>query len=272
MLRFRNQKLFIILSFAVILLAIWVALDRTSLFHSSHHKKLYSDLYPLSGDAKIAQDFMSKYPGLYRIDIYFENRGDESKGEVLFRLKESCDASDDLETFVIPASGIVDGEFQPFVFEPIDNSAYRDFCIVLESDVVDKSDELGVYASWVDTYPEGTAIYREDTILKENDDIFRDDKSEFQNEVTSSPTYNVWLPIIIRSEVDLSNIQSDIGFQLYYNGRILETLKVLLTRLSAHKPYLFGISWFYIFLFVFYWLTIVLFWLLVFKTRFNSKL
>ena len=180
--------------------------------------------------------------------------------------------SDDLETFVIPSSNIVDGEFQPFVFEPIDNSAYHDFCIVLESDVVDKSNELGVYASWVDTYPEGTANYRKDTILKDNDDIFRDDKSELQNEVTSSPTYNVWLPIIIRSEAGLTNIQADIGFQLYYNGRILETLKVLLNYLSAHKPYLFGIPWFYIFLFVLYFIILVLFWLLVFKTRFNSRL
>lgn len=236
-----------------------IVAGRTTLFHTSHHKRLYTQDFSLYGAARITQTIQSKYPGLHRVEIYFNNQGDQRKGTVVFRLKQSCGDSADLKTIFTPQSEIVDNEFHPFSFEPIDNSANRQYCIVLEAENLTEADEVGIFTSSTDMYPAGEATFEEDNTTVENID-------EAQSHSSVSLVYKVWLPVVF-NQVAPNQSQSDIGFQLYYNGRIADTIAVLLSQLTAQKPYLFGSVWFYIILFGSYFAVIILLWLTVFKAR-----
>ena len=68
---------------------------------------------------------------------------------------------------------------------------------------------------------------------------------------TSAYTHSLWLPIVQKG-VPSKFGESDIAFQLYYRGPALETLKLILTRLSDNKPYFWGFPGFYLGLLVVY--------------------
>jgi hypothetical protein len=245
----------------VFFIIFWIFTGRTTLFHTSYHKRLYTNEISLYGAAKITQTIQSKYPGLHRVDIYFYNRGNQKKGAVIFRLKESCDASTDLRTISIQQSEIVGNEFHPFVFEPLDSSVNRQYCIVLETENLSEADEIGIFTSLIDVYPAGEAVFEKDTALENID--------EAQDHSSVSLMLRIWLPIIL-NQTDINQYQSDIGFQLYYKGQIVDTIAALLTQLTAQKPFLLGRVWFYILLFGFYFAMIIVLWLTVFKARSNS--
>lgn len=265
-LRARKHALSVILMMIVGLLALWFVLGRTSLFHTSHYRRLYStEVYPLSGNARLTQDFESVYPGLYRVDIYFKNPGGNNGGEVIFRLKDFCAAPVDLETIVVPTSDIADGEFHPFVFSPINETVNRRFCIVLETRSSESPAQLGVYASNIDAYLDGAARYKRNTILEDTGD-----KSEIKSTLAFSPTQFIWIPIVAKNDTS-DFLVFDIGFQLYYDGPVLDTMKVLLTRLAANKPYFFGASWFYVVLFAVYLIGLIWLGFLAFKTKPGPK-
>ena len=238
--------------------------SRVSLFHTTHRQEIYSGkIYDLTGNARITQEFLARYPGLNRIDIYFDRQNTENNNRVRFLLKTSCNAAEDLKIFEVPVSNIIAGEPYAFDFPPIDDSAGQRFCFMLEMFPSSDTTELGVYGTNADAYPDGGATYRPNTISTEADQL--------RDSVVHSPTHVVWLPIIERSRIKDSE-EFDIGFQLYYRGRLDETINVLLLYLSAHKPYIGTEPGFYLILFIVYLAGLIFFWFLMSTTEPGQKL
>lgn len=248
-----------VLLFLLLLGGGWLFAGRLSLFQTSSYISLFGlwsqELYRenalwLSDGAEIQQDFISKYPGLYKVSVFLTTQKKLSQDvriSMTFHLRETCDSQRDLRQVMTTIStGDIDGDvFYPFTFVPIDESTNREFCFVLDSIAIqNEGDVLGVWASSLDVYSEGQAFYR----------VPLEDKPVATDETTdhSDPKFNhrTFLPIIQKSPPKIGN--SDVGFQLHYNGRPLEMLYTLLIRLTEHKPYFFGNPGFYVFLFIVY--------------------
>ena len=229
---------------------------RISNFDTVYYSPLYStDIYFLAGDAQITQEFEAEYPGLSRIELYFENQANNNSNEVVFHLKQQCDAAEDIETFTVKQVSIVSKQAFPLTFSPLDDSAGRRYCIVVESKSDEVNSSLGVYASGVDTYPRGSATYKSNTIA-------------LPNSSAVALTNQIWLPIVQKTQPVVQH-PFDIGFKLYYNGKTGATLQTLLRQLAAYKPGPLGQPMFYIFLLLLYGGLIAILWVVILKVQKN---
>ncbi|MCB0167667.1 MAG: hypothetical protein KDI79_25800 [Anaerolineae bacterium] len=225
--------------------------------HISHFKTIYysplysTNIYSLAGNAQVTQEFEADYPGLYRIDLYFEPQANSSSGEVVLHLKQQCKDPADIKTFVVNPSNIVSPWALPFVFSPLDDSAGQHYCLVLESQSTAQNASLGVYASEVDVYPGGDATYKSNTV-------------ELPDSKTASLPYRTWLPLVQKAPA-VDHRQFDIGFNLYYNGSTGAIIQTLLGRLAANKPGLFGQPMFYLLLLLSYGGLLVGLWVAILK-------
>lgn len=243
-----------VLLFFIILMS-WLWSGRSSLFQTSSYMSLYGlsreHLYQghvllLTSDSKVKQSFVSKYPGLYKISVLLTSQGKlQQDVGLVFHLRENCDAQYDLrqaETS-ISASDFDGDMFYAFTFEPLDDSIDREFCFILNANLAQNNNKstLGARASSLDVYSEGKAFY--ETPSTETEAIST-------VEPTANPQYEheVFLPIIQQS----GQLDTDVEFQLYYNGRPPETISVFIRRLTNHKPYFFNSPGFYAFLVVIY--------------------
>jgi len=256
--------LLIVVLFILIPSAGWIVFGRVSLLDSPLHRleELYSvSSYPMLNGARISQSFKAVYPGLYRIDVLFNKRND-GKGKVIIHLRQSCNAAADLETITIQISEIGDTGFYPFIFPPIADSINREFCIVIESQSLENQSQLEVYASAVDVYEGGEAKYESNLVEVE--------RNKLSPTSIFSPTHFIWLPIVEKSRENV-HTGFDMGFQLYYYGPVLDTVEVLVTRLSANKPYFFGEPWFYGVILGVYVIDLILLWVAVLKIKTGIK-
>lgn len=240
-LRLNQGRLFLLTTlFAICLLALWFIFGELSLFNSTYYSPRYSTTaYPLTGNAKVTQDFEAQYPGLYQIDLYISNSEQEKPARLALHLKDSCQASEDIETTVVgfvPSSNI---QLYSFTFSPIENSAGRKFCVVLEASPTQEAGQLSILASQADVYPWGTAKYKANTLPLPLPQV----------KVEALPAHSIWLPLV---QKQLLAQDFDLGFMLHYRAAPLNTLIVLLEQLAAYKPGLFGKSWFYLLIFVSY--------------------
>ncbi len=207
-------------------------------FYSTNYPELYSgSLYQLSAIHQVTQTFQARYPGLHQVDVHFMNQG-RNDGQLTFHLRESC-AGDDLVTQVVPEAAIGDNRDYSFQFSPIDDSAFKEYCLVLEVTATPPVEKLAVYASQTDIYPDGAAAYRGD------DPTPPPPTAQPQFE----PAYRVWLPAIFSHK---SAANFDIGFNVFYAGPALATLQALLVNLAAYKTFPFGQPWFYPLIGLFY--------------------
>ena len=249
----RRLRLIIVTLF-ISLMAVWSMFGRMSLSRSYNLSNYTNIIYPLSGKAKLSQDFEANYPGLYRIDLYLTNQKPDNNKLIIHLKKDACNTAVDLETFVLNVAGTTERHIYPVIFSPIDNSARRKFCVVLEGQSEAESTGLGVYGSQIDIYPAGAALYQAAEIAV---------SQPGQSQVIT-PTHFVWLPAIYKSN---QSREFDIGFGLYYYGPTLKTIPILLTRLADYKPGLFGKSWFYSVLIILYLLILALFFRLVSRAK-----
>lgn len=242
------------------LLGIGCMLGSLSLLHTSHKPLDTTILYPLWEDARVSQSFEATYPGLSRIDLAISKQG-QNGGEIIFHLKRNCADEANLRRVVVDLAEIGEGQPTSFPFSPVYDSAGEAFCLMLEAGTSLEPDQIRVYASGTDTYLAGRAYYEANTSTENSETKIPEESDQIYRR-TLSPTYFIWLPFVAKSDpYDLA--ESDIVFELHYDGARLNTLNTLLTQLSAHKPYLFGQSWFYIFIFIVYGFSLVLFWIVV---------
>lgn len=266
----------------------WLGLGRLPLFQTSSYisdfairpENLYRvNVLWLTEGAEVKQDFVSEYPGLYKITVLLTGPesslspgftpGNENKanlrdtpqpaalfsGEQLgqqvvlnFHLRENCEAATDLRqtSATISAADLGDGLFYPFTFAPLDESTGRKFCFML-TPVWGAAEQgaIGVRASGSDVYEAGRAFYRTLPAAKP-----AAAGSEAGQPDQPTLPYKTFMPIIQRQADRIAAI--DLGFQLHYDGHPLETLQVFMSRLTAHKPYFWGSAAFYILLLLSY--------------------
>lgn len=255
---FKQVSLIVLAVILIIGILVWLEVGHIFLFQTVSYRDLPSSkIYYLTGNARLAQSFESRYPGLYQIDIYFSNPSHDGS-KIFFRLKDSCATATDLQTIEVHSQEIQNQQFYHFIFSPIYDSINRNFCLVLETRPILQQTGLGVYASNDNTYPLGAANYKDNTLSRGNQAETAEVQTSGQNLDTSAYTHSVWLPIVQKGAPSKFG-ESDIAFQLYYKGPALETVKLILTRLSDNKPNFWGFPWFYIVLLVVYLINLGLF-------------
>lgn len=247
-LKLRLNNAYIFHFFVLVMIALLAGLlffSRISWFKSTYYSPRYSiKNYPLTGNAQIIQEFESKYPGLYRIDLYFSKNQDDTAGEIIARLKnDSCENTEDIERIATKISDIIDNQPYSFTFPPIDDSLGRKFCLMVEARLLENR-VIGIYASQVDVYPDGKALYKANSI----------EPSPYQP-FDKQQNYQLWLPFIQKSQ---SQAEFDIGFAIHYNPLTGQIIHPLLRQLSANKPNLLGYPGFYIVLLLAYVMMLVI--------------
>jgi len=242
--RFRHLYILIVVLLLGGGLALWL-FGRMSWVQPSFYPRLYPRILPLSGDARLTQTFKARYPGLHQIRVYLARQGDGSaSGQIVFRLKKACNDSTDLTILTVPAAEIMPESLYPFTFPPLANSTGQNFCLVLETQQVARSAGLGAYVSIAEAYGAGAATYQPDTTVPpaEGRPATPDEDA----------AYFVWLPLVWRSQVALTEINQDVGLQLAYRAPVKTMLLALLTSVAQAKPGLLGQPLFYIGLFFVY--------------------
>lgn len=112
---------------------------------------------PLYGSLAMGQTFRSRYPGLYRVDVAMATYARENTQDVIFILRESPTATDDLVTIVVNAREIQDNAWHRFEFAPLADSTDRTFYFFLTSPTSTPDDAVTIYGRTGDSYQEGQA-------------------------------------------------------------------------------------------------------------------
>lgn len=253
----RCCKAFLTATLVVIgLVSVYVLGLRPAGFITSYYSPLYSThIYSLHGNARLTQEFIANYPGLSRIDLYFQPHS--AAARLTVRLKTSCASAEDIEIFSPELREHPQARPYAFTFTPIDDSTARRFCLVLENQAAGTDASIGVYASNGDVYLDGEAKYRLNTLDVKQGKI----------------DYEIFFgfPLVLKSGEPLDPA-FDIAFKLHYAGEVGGTMQALLARLSAQKPSLLGYSEFYVFLGVSYVALLWLLFRLILQTKTGSKL
>ncbi len=108
----------------------------------------------LIGAPGLSQSFHSPYAGLYRIDVKLATYARENHGPVEFSLRESLDGPA-LVRIEFEAEQIQDNAFHQFVFDPVVDSAGREFVFSLEAPDASPGNAITVWRADYDAYPEG---------------------------------------------------------------------------------------------------------------------
>jgi hypothetical protein len=185
---------------------------------------------------KLEQTFIANYPGLSQIDILLDDISSHST--VALHLRHSCNSTEDIARILVELAPNSEPEFYPFTFPKLDNSAGQEYCIVLESETSSDT-SITVQLSIGDLYPYGEATVHNLEIEPKSTTI---PKIKLDN---NQKRHQVFLPIIISQRLKEEVLAQDIGFRLHYNGLLLPTGQVFVSRLTANKPYIWGHGWFY---------------------------
>ena len=190
---------------------------------------------------KLAQTFVANYPGLSRIDILFNKI--DGQQTVIFRLKNRCDSPADIVTSSIELPSLSEPTFYPFTFSPLDDSAGRNYCLILEGSTATPENAIQLQLSAGDLYPYGRV--KVDNPQADQNNLPSSGSSLPSASSHNHQPYKIYLPIIINEAGDEFTTLEDIGFRLHYTGLLLPTFQVFITRLVANKPYIWGSPWFY---------------------------
>ncbi|MBU0703224.1 MAG: hypothetical protein KKC18_05090, partial [Chloroflexi bacterium] len=154
------------------------------------------------------QPFTAEYPSLSLVEVRFATYARENTGPVIFHLRASPDAADDLFAATIEAADLEDNAYHTFEFPPLRDSAGRSFCFCLEAPEAEPGNAITVWGATEEAYPDGEAVLEG---LKDRG---------------------------VR----------DLTFRLGYDPPLRVRAGILLNNLAANKPSLWGDRWFYILL------------------------
>ncbi len=105
---------------------------------------------------EFGQTFRSPFSGLYRIDVLLATYARANHGPLRFRLYDGVGGAC-LVTLEVDAAQIADNAFHPFVFDPIADSAGREFFFAFEAPDATSGNAVTVWATEDDAYPDGQA-------------------------------------------------------------------------------------------------------------------
>jgi hypothetical protein len=216
---------------------------RISWLETTRYKLLLYNgpIIELFQNKKIEQSFTANYPGLSQVDILFrKNNNPADKQKIVFRLKNGCASEADLVALSTEIGVTTDLAFHSFKFKPLDHSAGQSYCIVLQAREVTEENALQVQLSSGDLYPAGQLqVYDPVEPKKDTSTI-----ATAMAKANSDLIHKIYLPILIGKQ-EKTIYANDLGFQLHYQGLLMPTAQVFMTRLTANRSYLWGQSWFY---------------------------
>ena len=102
------------------------------------------------------QTFHAAFSGLYRVDVLLATYARQNHGPVLFHLSEGSGGSD-LVAIEVEAAQVRDNAFHRFVFEPIADSAGREFFFHFEAPGAAPGNAITIWQADFDAYPSGRA-------------------------------------------------------------------------------------------------------------------
>jgi hypothetical protein len=160
----------------------------------------------------VCQTFAAEYSNLLFVEVEFGTYARENTGPMVFHLRTSPDASEDLFTTTVDAADIENRAFHTFEFPLIRDSSGRSFYFCLEAPEAERGNAITVWGVTEDVYPDGEAVLEglEDHGVR------------------------------------------DLTFRLGYNPPMMNKVSILLNRLAANKPSVFGDKNLYVVLVVAY--------------------
>jgi hypothetical protein len=87
----------------------------------------------LTGKRSFGQRFVARHDNLYRIDVLISTYGRRNTRDVVFHLKTSPEAEEDVARGRVNASLLLDQEYVSFVFDPLPESRGKSFYFYTES-------------------------------------------------------------------------------------------------------------------------------------------
>ena len=109
----------------------------------------------LLGGHSFGQTFALQYDGLYRIDLYTATYARENSHPVLFRVRATPDAGEDLVRLELPAAEISNSGPTVITFPPLAGTAGKTLYFSVESPGSVPGDAITVYRQEEDVYPDG---------------------------------------------------------------------------------------------------------------------
>ncbi len=162
----------------------------------------------LLASTEAGQTFTAEHSGFSLVEVRLATLARANTGPVVFHLRESPDASVDLFVTTIEAADVKDNAYHIFEFPPIRDSIGRSFYFGLESPDAEQGNAITVWGTTEDIYPDGKAVLEG---LKD------------------------------------CGVR-DLTFRLGYDPPLGERASILLNRVVANKPSLWGDKSFYILL------------------------
>jgi len=210
--RFVGQQMLILLSVVIGLLAVCVASWQRMTPLAEERVLPQTWVGDLRAGIVVGQSFIASHTGLCRIDVWLAPKVTDNTQDILFHLKTDRQAEQDLVTLTANARDVHPDAYHTFAFPPIANSAGRSFYFYLESPDSTSANAVTVWGTEEDAYPEGKA--------------------------DAGPASAV--------------TKGDLAFVAYYQPGIAETADILLDRLTANKPLIWGDRRFYLLLAITY--------------------
>ncbi len=164
----------------------------------------------LVSTSRACQTFRAEYDGLAQVQVRLDDLGRENSGPFHFALRASPDAQEDLVSLTHDASTVEQDTYHTFPFPRLPDSAGQTFAFCLEAPEAGLDNSITAIGTLEDSYPGGQAEFRD-----------------------------MWGA--------QAGVQ-DLDFYLGYRLPFWVTVDVLLDRLTANKPFLCGMRWFYILL------------------------
>jgi hypothetical protein len=123
---------------------------------TTHQKINNKPIGELVAGRRFGQTFQASFSGLYQIDVLLATYNRQNNGPVIFHLTEGVGGTE-LVTIEIEASQIQDNAPRRFAFEPIPDSADREFYFYLEAPNAKRGNAITIWETDYDSYPAGRA-------------------------------------------------------------------------------------------------------------------
>lgn len=160
----------------------------------------------------LGQSFVAEYPGLFSIEVNLATYARDNTGPIVFHLKTSPDATEDLVTLTFDASDVENNAYRAFEFPPIRDSAGRQLAFCLEAPEAEPGNAITVWGHTKDVYHDGDAA------------------------LDGLEGHGV----------------RDLSFRLGYDLSFGQKVDIFVNRLVENKPSLWGDKWLYLLLAVTY--------------------
>lgn len=168
----------------------------------------------LVADYRACQTFLAEHDRLHQVKVLLNDLGRRNHSTFRFTLHETGSDGEILVSLDQDAYAVNSTVYHAFSFPPIQGSAGRRYAFCLAAPGADLAQAITVIGTVRDTYPESRAVF----------------------------TSGMWG----------SGKIEDLSFHLDYDLNPWQQAGVLLDRLGAGKPALFGAGWFYALLIIAY--------------------